>query len=223
MRLWIAVAISFFFISSAFAGVSREYLEYGAEKIRLDVYNPGSMDCGVVILIHGAAGIESGDRAQRYKKFATDLMNKGFIAINVYYFDTQSRQWNKTIIEAVNYAGTIKNVDKGRIGLVGYSLGGTIALQVASADTRIKALAINSGYLPAGFTKEDARRLPVTFFASGSDDSAINTLKTLEAWFNESGKRIYTKINQGLGHDNVPMYIFEEDWNAILRFLTDNL
>jgi dienelactone hydrolase len=218
---WIIV-ISLLFSSFAFAEKSREYLKYEDEQVRLDIYNPGYRNCPVVILIHGGVGIE-GDRAIRYAGFATDLMNKGIIAINVYYFDSKRENWTKTIIQTINYIKNIPNANKDRVGIVGYSLGGTIALTAASIDNRIKALAINAGYLPSGFTKENAANLPKTLMISGTKDSAIHTLNQLKQWFKEFGKPFQTKINEGLGHNNVPMGIFQENWDAIVEFFTKNL
>lgn len=216
------IAVSFLFTSFAFSEENQIYLRYANEKVRLDIYNPTHYSCPIVILIHGAAGIE-GDRAERYRGFATDLMNRGVIAINVHYFDSKKENWTETILQTINYIQNIPNADKSRIGIVGYSLGGTIALKVASTDKRVKVLAINSGFLPSGFTKEDAVCLPKTLIISGSEDSAINTLNLLKQWSLELGRSFQTEINEGIGHDNVPIKVFEENWGTIVKFLIDNL
>lgn len=195
-------------------------LEYDNQKIRLDIYDPKSFNCPVVILIHGGAGIK-GDRAERYRGFATDLMNKGIIAINVHYFDSQQSKWIKTIIKTIDYAEAIPNANKDKIGIVGYSLGGTLALAAASLDKRVTLLAISAGYLPPGFTKEDARNLPSTYMISGTEDDAIHTLNQLKSWFEEFNKPFKSKINEGLGHA-APANIFKEDWRTIVEFFTEN-
>jgi len=199
---------------------SASELKYDNQKVKLDIYNPKSFNCPVVILIHGSAGIE-GDRAIRYRGFATDLMNKGIIAINVHYFDSQQSDWVKTIIKTIDYAEAIPNANKNKIGIVGYSLGGTLALQAASADKRVTLLAIGAGYLPPGFTKEDAKRLPSTYMISGNKDDAINTLNQLKAWFEEFNKPFKSKIDEGVGHA-APANLFEEDWRTIVEFFTEN-
>jgi dienelactone hydrolase len=201
--------------------ITTHTLRYDNESVNLDIYNPGTQDCPVVILIHGAAGIE-GDRALRYKKFAVDLMDEGIIAINVHYFDSKKENWASTIIYTINYAQTIPNADKSRIGLVGYSLGGTLALKVASIYNKVTLLAINAGFLPERFTKDDAARLPKTLIISGSKDKAVDTLYTLSNWLSELNKPFQTKINKGIGHDDVPLDVFKEDWEAIIIFLTNN-
>lgn len=220
--LFYNIIILFLFIYPVYAEKSTEYLKYADETVTLDIYNPASYNCPVAILIHGAAGIE-GDRAARYAGFATDLMNEGIIAINVHYFDSKKNNWVNTILETISYAQKIPNADKDRIGLIGYSLGGTLALQSASIDSRVKLLAITAGFLPIGFNKENAARLPETLMISGDQDQAIHTLNTLKQWFGELGKPFQIKIDEGVGHGNIPMNIFQEDWETIVRFFVDNL
>ncbi len=220
------VSLSIFFVLIFFnlgvsewrRGVSSALLEYDDEKVTLDIYNPVPKIRPVVILIHGAAGIK-GDRAIRYKKFATDLMNRGIIAINVHYFESKKQNWVKTIIKTIDYAENIANADKSRIGIVGYSLGGTLALKVAALDNRVSSLAISAGYLPGGFTKKDAVKLPKTYMISGSKDSAMQTLYKLKGWFSELDKNFKYKIDEGYGH-SVPVSIFEKDWQSIITFFT---
>ena len=226
-RVFILCVFSLFLISSLFAGSSLagesiEYLEYSDEKVRLDIYDPpGSRKSPVVILIHGSAGID-GDRAVRYRGFARDLMNKGIIAVNVHYFESERENWINTIIETINYVKNICDADTQRIGIVGYSLGGLIGLSVASYDERVKALAMNSGFLPTGFNKELASRLPRTLMISGSEDKAMQTLKQLKQWFEELDKPFEIKINEGYGHSS-PMSVFRDNWQTIVKFFCDYL
>jgi len=217
-----AILIIFLSSSVTYAEKTTEYLQYAAEKVTLDIYNPGGDRCPVAILIHGASGIE-GDRATRYKNFATDLMKNGIIAINVHYFDSKQNNWIDTIRHTISYVQQIPSADISRIGLIGYSLGGTLALKTASIYNRVKLLATASGFLPAGFTKEDALRLPKILMISGDQDSAINTLNTLRQWLAESGQPFEVKIDKGIGHDNVPMNVFQQDWETIVRFFVNNL
>ena len=199
---------------------SVQYLEYDNEKVQIDIYNPGRKSCSVVILLHGAKGI-TGDRAARYRGFATSLKKRGIIAINIHYFDCKGDK-AKAVRKAIDYAENIPNADAGSIGIVGYSAGGTLALIVASNETRLKALVINSGYLPIGLGKEDAARLPRTYMISGSKDHAMNTLLKLKKWFGELGKPFESRINRGYGH-SVPVDIFEKDWNTTVDFFVRHL
>ena len=194
--------------------------EYENEKVQIDVYNPDKENCPVVILIHGSAGI-TGDRAARYERFASDLEKEGVIALNVHYFDTQ-RDPVDTIVKAIDYAEDIYNADPGRIGLIGYSSGGTIALLAASLDDRVKLLVISSGGLPTGFTKEDAMDLPETYIRAGTNDGAINTLYQLQRWFKELDKPLTATIDRDRGH-SIPVTEFWANWKDIVFFVTEKL
>jgi len=198
-------------------GDGTDYLGFGQEVVRIDVYNPGYGNRPAVILIHGATGI-GGDRAVRYEKFATDLRTSGIIAINVHYFNSTRENWLLSIKHAITYAQEIPNSNRNKIGLIGYSLGGGLALKVASLDDRVKLLAVVAGSLPGGFSRQDARRLPKTLMICGDQDPAFSSLNTLKTWFTEMGKPIETKIDKGIGHDNIPMDVFNEDWERVVEF-----
>jgi len=48
------------------------------------------------------------------------------------------------IIAAISYLSSLEAIEKERIGLCGYSFGGTVSLEVAPRDARVKALAMIS-------------------------------------------------------------------------------
>lgn len=48
------------------------------------------------------------------------------------------------VVAAISYLSSLEAVDKDRIGLCGYSLGGVVSLEVAPDDARVKALALIS-------------------------------------------------------------------------------
>jgi len=194
-------------------------LKYDKESVRLDIYNPNNKNAPVIILIHGASGIES-DRAERYRDFATDLMREGIIAINVHYFDSAKDNWVKTINKTIEFAKTLANVDAKKIGLVGYSLGGTLALSVASENEDVSLLVVNSGYLPQDFGREQAAKLPQTYILAGTADTAIDTLYKIQDWLTAYGIPVKIKIDQGQGH-TIPMTLFNQNWRSILLYICD--
>lgn len=201
-------------------GKSRQVMVTGRSKVRLDVYRPAvKQKTPVVILIHGSGGIEDSVRSERYYRFAMDLMNDGFTAINVYYFDSPQDEWQKTVSSTIDYAMRIRGVNSEKIGLVGYSLGGTLALSVASNDPRVKALAITSGSLPIGFNGEQAKLLPPTAFITGDKDKSFAALQQLRQWFKAYKRTIEYKINPGQGHTIENMDEFYADWNELRGFL----
>src|SRR5262249_26037986 len=75
------------------------------------------------------------------------------------------REWEGAVCDAVAHARPLKNADRGRVVLVGYSLGGFLATAVAARqDQEIAALVVISG----GITRDTMARvgeggLPPTF------------------------------------------------------------
>lgn len=202
-------------------GKSRQAIIVGSSKVRLDVYRPADKKkTPVVILLHGSGGIEDQIRSERYHRFAMDLMNDGITAINVYYFDSSQDQWQGTVRAVIDYAMRIRGVDSDKVGLVGYSLGGTLALSVASQDARVKALALASGTLPIGFNGDQAKLLPPTAFITGDKDKSFAALQQLRQWFKSYKKPIEFKINPGQGHVIESMDEFYADWNELRGFLS---
>ncbi len=200
-------------------GKFRVILKTGKYKVRLDAYNPGGTKKPIAILLHGAAGIESVERAKRYERFATELMEDGNLAINVYYFDCPQTHWLTAIVHAISQAQHILNVDKQKVSLIGYSLGGSLAMVVAAHDRRVTRLAIAAGYRPSEFTDAQARRLPDTFFETGDQDPAINTLRFLKDNFvkNKNAKLDFF-LERGYGH-SMPLAKFWQGWERIRRFV----
>ena len=183
--------------------------------------NPGGGKCPVVIILHGSSGIE-GDRAVRYKRFAEELQQEGIIAINAHYFDVEKKFRIQAITKVVSYARNIVNADKRKLGLVGYSLGGTIAMSVASRDSRVKLLALSSCVLPEGFSREDSWILPTTFMVAGTEEDAFDTYEKLSGWLREADKPFESKINEGIGRDDIPVDMFWENWSGIVKFCVKN-
>lgn len=201
------------------AGISRQSVRSGASDVRLDVYNSGRPGAPVVILLHGSAGIEDPERRERYQRFATDLMVDGFVAINVYYFDSPQMLWENTIRRTIDFAQSIRNADSEKIGLVGYSLGGILAISVAAKDRRVKALAINAGHLPDRFGKKQAEKMPPVIFLSGDQDEALASLTRLRDWYVEMGKHFEYRISAGQGHVAASWEAFWEEWAYLRVFL----
>ena len=198
-------------------GNSRHFLEYDKNKVTLDVYHPGGVNKPVVILVHGSAGI-SGERAERYRGFAQELMKNDIIGVNVHYFDSPQGDWMKTLIHTVTYTQHIQGADKERIGMIGYSLGGMLALKAGSIDDRIGLVVCNSGPLPPGFTKNDANKLNRAYMISGSQDQSLPSLNTMKEWSKEGGFVLDTKINQGQGH-TVTVQFIQKEFSEIVQYV----
>ncbi|MFC1590672.1 alpha/beta hydrolase [Candidatus Omnitrophota bacterium] len=212
----------------ASAGDSTNYLLYEGEKVRVDIYNPGYKSCPVVILVHGGAGIK-GDRAIRYRNFALDLKKHGIIAINVHYFECKKRKMSRikngiyAVKKTMDVIPAIPNADKDRIGIVGYSVGGNVVLRAGSQDNRVKAVAASHAVSLSGVSKRDVAKLPATYIICGSKDkSAMKVYGKLKQWFSELGKPFKSEVGSH-GHNDIPMPVFEAQWDSIVGFFDETL
>lgn len=83
-----------------------------------------------------------------YVCLVPDYPNKGEYKADPYALGyasaTMKGIWNH--MRALNFLGTLPEVDASRIGCIGHSLGGHNTLFVAAFDERIKALVVSSGF-----------------------------------------------------------------------------
>ena len=144
-----------------------------------------------VILLHGSRGIEINPRA--YERYEDALLRSG---IDVYILRYMTRAdtaaldpqttssttreaydagrfdwWADTVSAAV---GTIHKRDdcSGRLGLLGFSLGGYIAANAAARDQRVAALAVLYGGMPDA-TVAKVKHLPPTIELHGDADTVV--------------------------------------------------
>ena len=103
---------------------------------------------GVVVVAYGSDGLTdnlSGRWATMIRGYADSLAEKGFTALIPHYlavtdtlpgrgvFDVMMRHrehWQTALSDAVDHAATLAKVDAGRVGLLGFSLGGHLCLRL---------------------------------------------------------------------------------------------
>ncbi|MGA9354604.1 MAG: dienelactone hydrolase family protein [Terriglobales bacterium] len=193
--------------------VSRSQLafESGRKKIRVDAYIPesGGSSLPAVIALHGAGGDVTGT-----EKFAALLAEQGFAVFVLHYFDrtgTESADkpliirnfptWMKTLWQAVSFVEKQPQVDRERIGLVGFSLGAYLSLSNSSIDGRIKAVVEFFGGLPREM-KLFMRRLCPTLILHGDADPTVPVEEAynLQHLLEEKDIPHEMKIYSGAGH-----------------------
>jgi dipeptidyl aminopeptidase/acylaminoacyl peptidase len=135
-----------------------------------------------VLLLHGADGLNN---AERYRTGGRILAAAGYNVFFVHYlgrtdqsrayYQTIARHfpaWAETVRDALSFVARQPGVDANRLGLVGTSLGGALAIAVAADDRRVKAVVDYFGFVPRGFT-ESATRLPPTLVMHGAKDAIV--------------------------------------------------
>ena len=147
-----------------------------------------------VLILHGARGVELKPGA--YERYATALAAAGIDAYLVQYFTPADREalgaesapearddyrtarfegWAKRISSVVT-AIMARTDSSGRIGLLGFSLGGFVAADTASRDKRVTALAVMYGGMPNTRVSQ-VKRLPPLIEIHGDADTIVPPVK----------------------------------------------
>jgi carboxymethylenebutenolidase len=183
----------------------------GGKSIVLDCYFPAQAGrFPAVIALHGSGGSH-----ESMSEPAGQLAARGFTVFVVHYFDrtgtltaTDKRTifgnfpaWGKTVWDAVGHVAEHPRVDAERIGLLGFSLGGYLALSVASVDSRVKAVVEFFGGLPREM-KLFMRRLCPVLILHGAEDQTVPVGEAyeLEKELQRRGIPYEMKIYEGTGH-----------------------
>ena len=156
----------------------------GGKTIAIDCFIPESeipqRRFPAVIALHGSGGGHDTLAAT-----AHPLASQGFCVYVPHYFDrtgtTEAAMpamfldfplWMKTLWDLTSLVAQQPLVDPDRLGLVGFSLGGYLAMSLASIDPRIRVAVEYFGGLPKEI-KMFMRRLPPTLILHGDADAVV--------------------------------------------------
>ncbi|EPP35551.1 dienelactone hydrolase family protein [Chlamydia ibidis] len=105
----------------------------------------------LVIILHGLASDKVGS-LRSHVRISEMLTKQGIASLRVdlpghgdsegQLFDFAFDQYTSSVLDIINYAYNLPNIDTGKIGIFGSSLGGTLALLNMPALPYIKALAV---------------------------------------------------------------------------------
>jgi carboxymethylenebutenolidase len=156
---------------------------HGITVERFSPMMPGTYPA--VIVLHGADGMEEG--ADSYRMVAQLLADNGYVGLIVHYYDRTGKPanpekaaeepknfkaWVAVVHDAVKYARSLPDVDRDRIGIVGFSLGGYLATATASENSRVKAVIEVSGGIPDQYI-ETMKSMPPTLIIHGENDETV--------------------------------------------------
>jgi dienelactone hydrolase len=199
--------------------------------IRIDVVLPsmGGIRPAVLVL-HGSGGISD------IPEHVRDLTAHGYIRLVPHYFESTGTSWadpdsirqhglswGKTILDAVEFARRLPNVDPESVGLLGFSLGGYLAIAVAAHDRRIKCVAEFFGGLPEKFLPS-LDHLPPTLILHGEDDRIvpIRHAMRLKQLCEEKRFCFEMEIYSGAGH-KFPETLMRTAMERVMVFLDQRL
>ena len=137
-----------------------------------------------ILVLHGSGGAGS----YWMDRFAPTLMKFGVAAYAPHYLQkTRSQratpemildgkhfpQWLEAIRDAVTYIAERPGVDARRIGVLGVSLGGYLAVALGIEDRRMRAVIELSGGLPLGWEDRVAQGMAPVLILHGAADTVV--------------------------------------------------
>ncbi len=181
--------------------------------MQMEVYRPpGREKHPAVILLHGVDGPRG--HTGRYQESAVELAQQGFEVLMVHYFEATGTQWADrmsigknflkwldAISDALAFARSRPGVDRNRVALVGVSLGASLALNEASRDSGVRAVAEVSGAVPPA-ASAFMEHMPPVLILHGADDNVVpveNAMR-LEQALKARGIRYESHIYPNQGH-----------------------
>ena len=164
----------------------------GADKLPITAYAPSGVTskAPAVVLLHGTDGLE-GESATEIPKLAEHLADAGFVVFVPEYFGNEPaglpvdalyarriegvNAYAPRVRAAIDHARADPRVDRNRLGLVGLSLGGGLALQCAAGGGAgtVDAVVDYFGYIGADVYR-DAGKLPATLIFHNEKDEVVD-------------------------------------------------
>jgi carboxymethylenebutenolidase len=161
-----------------------------------------------VIVLHGSDGLTN---AGRYGFAAQTIADAGHAVLLPRYFevtgDSRARYgdirakfplWCEAIETLLRDPAS--GTWNGRVGVVGFSLGGALALALAARSPQIRAVVDFFGFEPAGLG--DGRKLPPTLILHGDADRVVpvSNAAAIERLVRSQGGTVERHIYPGEGH-----------------------
>jgi dienelactone hydrolase len=189
--------------------------ESGGKRITVDLLLPvaGGLHPAVVVAYgtEGLGVIRGFDAGAAIRDFAGYLADAGFVVLVPHYFErTQTPpglqtvlpvyvrhrdEWLDTIGDCLKYAASrTADVDKTKLGLLGFSLGGHLALRQAKRATGIAVGAVVEFFAPIsslpGGLEDDIGNLPPVQIHHGDADPVVASTQSdeLEGLLTAAGK-----------------------------------
>jgi dienelactone hydrolase len=160
-------------------------MQSSGARVTIEEYaprTPGTGD-GAVVLLYGSGGLESS--AVPSAEEARGLARSGCRVYVPHYLDaTRGRAtdpeshyglWAQTVRDAIEHVQLQTGIPQPRTAIVGYSLGGSVALVAAAQEPHLAGVVVWTGSLPDAY--RNLRLLPPLLILHGGLDSIIPPYK----------------------------------------------
>jgi len=185
--------------------------ESGARQITMDVFGADARTPRpAIVVLHGSGGMWN----PMYHTYAEQFARFGFAVFVPHYFSRTGTTWaddatihrhfrewlevgKQTLDVVAEHAGIVPQ----RIGVLGFSLGGFLALALAAQDERVKAVVEFFGGIPEEIARECTRMPPVLILHGDADQRVpIRWAHEAEQLLQRCGAEHEMKIYRGAGH-----------------------
>lgn len=174
-----------------------------------DLYVPqSSAPSPAVIILHGRDGV-----LPEWKKYAERLQQNGYVSLVLNYQTKTGRafrveeirkhmpSWVETVANASSYLKSHPSVSQEKVGIIGFSLGGFVAVQSAGTIPGIDAVVV---YYGGGTSTlpEYASKLPPVLIFHGERDTVVplDRSTTLYETMKKLDRPVVLKMYPGVGH-----------------------
>jgi carboxymethylenebutenolidase len=196
LALTAMTAAGLIFSSAAFAAqaadITGEKIQLPAKERQVAVTQfraPGLGPRGSVMMLHGAAGFDR--QIADYNRYAAAVAASGFDTYLVNYrsdddmkrlasgenvFEARIGDWAKLVDDLADYLKAQKDAT-GKVGLIGFSDGGTLATGASALDKNVTAAVIYYGMDAANVGIEE-KRFPPMLLLHGDADTTITWMNS---------------------------------------------
>jgi carboxymethylenebutenolidase len=210
----LALVFAIVFASTAFAATGKQVsYKSGDETVNGILYEPsGSGPFPALVVIHEWWGLND-----QIKGEASNFSDQGYVtlAIDLYRGKVATTpdeaheimrgvpedRANRDLLAATAYLRSLKNVNPAKVGAVGWCMGGGYALDLAIADPKLAAVAINYGHLA---TEADTlKKINASVLGNfGGQDRGIppESVNAFSDALKKLGKSVDVKIYPDAGH-----------------------
>lgn len=186
----------------------------GGQTVRIERYEPaGAGPHPALLLAHGSGGAAS----YWLNRFAPQLTSFGVGVHAPHYFDKTGTAratpemildgqhfpaWLRALEDAVGDLRARPSVDAGRIGVLGVSLGGYLAVALGITDPKLRLIIELSGGIPPGWEHRVSAAMPPTLILHGTEDTIVPVSEAykLQRILTERGARCQAEIFSGENH-----------------------
>ncbi|WP_109487774.1 dienelactone hydrolase family protein [Occallatibacter savannae] len=227
-QTFVAAALMVPTVSVLAATPQTAHFTSGERQIAYDVY--GSQSSGpLIIMLHGVGGPD----APLYRQLADDLSTKNnYTVLFLHYFDATDTfraspqnhaAWEKVVADLVDECRRSPQWSNRKIGILGFSLGASVALAAGSQMLPVSAVAEWYGSLPDAFFYQIKGMPPLLILHGQHDDNIpVSNAQQLVQLCRMKNFTCESHIYPNQGHGFLPPD-FDDAVKRTLDFFSRNL